>query len=93
MKLLSAFLLSIILLCNLEAEDKPFANDKQVAHIVTSQLPQIVQVYKEMGFSYNRSNNECQTIGNTLFFGYTMTPSQRVYVVKFCLNLVQKEYN
>jgi len=93
MKLLSIFILGAILLCDANAEDKPFAQDKQVSFIATSQLPQIVHAYKQMGFNYNRSNNECKTIGETLFVGYTMTPSQRAYTIKFCLNLVQREYD
>ena len=92
MKLLLAFLLSTILLCSLKAEDKPFSNDKQVSFIATSQLPRIAHAYRQMGFSYNRSNNECKTIGDTLLVGYTMTPSQRAYIIKFCLNLVREEY-
>ena len=90
MKFFTSVFFSTILLTNAIA--KPLASDKYVSFIATSQLVGIVKSFKRLGFSHNRANNECAIISNTLFVDYEMTPNQKAYIVRFCLDIVREKY-
>ncbi len=90
------FLLCLLIITSayaINGQNKPFASNAMVSHVVTKMLPEITLVFKQMGFNYNRSNKECTTVQNSLFYGYYLRPSQNAYFIKACLKLVKGVYH